>query len=116
MGLFDKPDANWEGKISELIGLPIFIQKIEMRDVHTMYGPGTALDITILVDGEEKVYSGFAAGIKRQVQDADASEFPVWARIENKPLGDGKSTLILVPSSEDEAAQLTTAGQNDIPF
>ena len=119
MGLFDKPQDSADGKIRELVGLPVFVQRIEARDVSTMYGLGTALDIYILVDGKEKMYSGFAAGILRQVRDAGEGDFPVWARIEDKPLGDGKSTLILVPSSESEASQMTLGGNegdDDIPF
>jgi hypothetical protein len=114
MGLFDKPEEGYDGKIRELVELPIFVQGFELRDVDTMYGPGTAIDLTILVNGERKVYSGFGAGILRQLKDSDPSEFPLWCKIQEKELRGNKSTLVLVPSSEAEAQQMTT--DDDIPF
>jgi hypothetical protein len=114
MGLFDKPTGNADGKIRELENLPIYLLRVETRDVDTMYGPGTALDLYIKTDenGTEKIYSGFAAGILRQVRDAEEGDFPVWCRIEEKELRGGKSTLILVPCEE----QLSFGDPEDIPF
>lgn len=115
MGLFDKPKVQ-DGTLKELIGIPINILGIETRDVDTMYGPGTALDVRIKVGDGEKLYSGFAAGILRQARDAEEGDYPCWATIQEKPLRGGKSTLILVPSDESEAEQLTVGADDDIPF
>lgn len=114
MGIFDKPHVNADGKIQELVGLPIYLLRVETRDVDTMYGPGIALDMIIQTDkdGEEKCFSGFSAGILRQVRDAEEGDFPVWCRVEKKELRGGKSTLILVPESE----QMSFADPTDIPF
>lgn len=117
MGLFDKPGDLADGKLKEIVGLPVFITKIETRDVNTMYGPGTALDVYIQTDkdGETgRMYSGFAAGILRQVRDSDEGDFPVWAVIREKPLADGKSTLILEPCQEE--MDFSRADPEEIPF
>lgn len=118
MGLWDKPGATQDGTLKELIGLPIHIQRIETRDVDTMYGPGTALDVYILVGDAEKMYSGFSAGILAQVKQATEGDFPCWARIENKPLRGNKSTLVLVPTEAEEYEQLGigVGDDDDIPF
>ena len=114
MGLFDKPTGNADGKIRELVGLPIFLLRIEQREVDTMYGPGVALDLYIKTDdgGAEKCYSGFSAGILRQARDAKEDDFPVWCKIVEKKLRGGKGTLVLEPCEE----QLTFGDPEEIPF
>lgn len=120
MGIFDKPVSGQDYTLKELIGVPICITGYELREVDTMYGPGVVCDLKLVVNDEEKIASGFAAGIRRQLEDSTPEEFPIWAKIEDKQLRGGKSTLVLVPSDEKEAEQLTlppaTQGDDDIPF
>ena len=117
MGLFSSPAEGQDGKLRELVGVPICIDHFELRDVNTMYGPGTAIDLYVKVGDSMKMYSGFSAGILRQLKDSKPEEFPVWAKIEDKPFRGGKSTMILVPSSESEVAeQLALPSEDDIPF
>lgn len=116
MGIFDKPQNGADGKIKELLNLPIYLLRVETREVDTMYGPRTALDMYIQTDenGTEKMFSGFAAGILRMVRDAEPGDFPVWCKVVEKELRGGKSTLILEPCSEQ--LSFASADTDDIPF
>src|SRR6266550_2982728 len=96
MGLWDKPGTG--AQLKELYdGKPFRLLGIETRDVETVYGSGTALDLST-DNGEgtdEETYTGFSAGILAMARTSTEEDFPVWVRIVTKPLGAGKSTTVL---------------------
>lgn len=113
MGIFDQPDVKErDGDLPELHGKVFRLVGVGLRDVTTVYGPTKAIDLHILVDGETKIYSGFSAGIARQVAHSVPSDFPTWARIETVPLKGGKYTTELVMASDEN----DKPADDDLPF
>lgn len=113
MGLFDQPEVKErDGDLPELHGRVFRLVGVGLRDVTTVYGPTKAIDLHILVDGETKIYSGFSAGIARQVGQSDPGDFPCWARIETVPLKGGKHTTELVFARDEN----DTPADDDLPF
>ena len=122
MGLWDKPDFG--RNLKELYdGRPFRIISSAIREnVDTMYGKNDAIDLTVdSIAGEHldgpQVFSGFSAGILQMVRQADQKkDYPVWVRITSKPIGDGKSTMVLTPVSDDDVAAIEAGDSDDIPF
>ena len=110
MGIFDKPQVR-DGDLRDLMNAPFRLVGAGTREVQTIYGKNTAIDLHVDIDGEVKIYSGFAAGIKRQVDQAVPGDFPTDAIIRELPLGEGKTTLELAPASE-----FSPVSDDDIPF
>jgi hypothetical protein len=115
VGLFDKP-AKADGSIKELAERGSFyLVGVGIREnVQTMYGPADAIDLTVHdPDGQERVYSGFSAGLLHQVRNAADGDLPAWVAIEKVDIGGGKHTLNFVPA---EAGTLFDPDEGDIPF
>jgi len=111
LGIFDKPQMR-DGDLRDLVGTPLHIVGIGTREVTTIYGKNTAVDLHVEINGETKLYSGFSAGIQRQAKQATEDEFPLWAMIVDLPLGNGKSTTELVPCEPGQSV----VADDDIPF
>ena len=134
MGLFDKPrpineagqfewPEDWSdyGSLSDLFDGRVFrLLAVRVRKANTSYGKNNAVDFALELIGhsEPTCYSGFSTGIAVMATNAEDSDFPVWCRIEYKDTGKGKPTTILVPLSDQEAAETGAASNldDDIPF
>lgn len=111
MGLFDQVKER-DGDLPELTGKVFRLVGVGLRDVTTVYGPTKAVDLHVLDGSDTKIYSGFSAGIARQVAQSDPSDFPCWTRIETVPLKGGKHTteLVFAKDANDRPAD------DDLPF
>lgn len=118
MGLFD-PIQERDYDLRDVMNQPLHILRAELRKTNTVYGATEAIDLFIDVNGDEKYVSGFSKGIVRQIKQSNRRDFPVWAEIREKPLGNGKTTTELYPCAEGPS-QLPLVAQegsdDDIPF
>jgi hypothetical protein len=115
MGLFDTPQER-DGDLPELQGRVFKLLKVGSRDVTTVYGPTKACDLWVEENGEEKLYSGFSAGISRQIAQANRRDFPCYATIEVVSLKGNKHTTELVMVDPNKPDELPNASDDDIPF
>lgn len=123
MSIFDKP-VQADGQIRDMEGFVFTLVDAKIRPgISTQYGVKDAVDLTVEIDGQRYVYSGFSAGIVAQVRNADDADFPLTATIEKIAVKNG-NTLNLVPVPEGEGtplaapepAELFPPGDDDIPF
>lgn len=115
MALFDKV-----GRISELSDGEAFIlldYKTETMD--TQYGERECVYLRIKrsEDGEAEWVQGFSAGIRSQLRNSEARDFPAWVKLDTTEGGRGRSgTRIFVPADSDDQGQLPIVTDEDIPF
>lgn len=114
MGLFDKPEYRNLSDIAD--GQPFIILQVNTREVDTKYGRRTAFDLRIQLDydREPEWYSGFAAGVLRNVQASSPEDFPTWAKL-NTTEGKGgrQGTRYLEPATDNDGNPMVV---DDIPF
>lgn len=117
MALFDKPEYKNISEIED--GTPFILLQTATREVDTKFGRRTAFDLRIQLSGDEEPewYSGFAAGVLRQVQQSDPSDFPTWAKLNTSEGKGGRSgTRYFEPLLDDEGNPVPFQEGDDIPF
>ena len=111
MGLFDKPEYKNLSEIPD--GTPFILHQAATRKVDTKFGRRTAFDLRISLHetDEPEWYSGFSAGVLRQVQAAKSSDFPTWAKLQTSEAKGGRQGTRFLEPLEDDATV-----DEDIPF
>jgi len=112
MGLFDKPEYKNLADIAD--GTPFVLFQAATREVDTKFGRRTAFDLRISLTGNDddaEWYSGFSAGVVRQVEFSRSADFPTWAKIQTTDAKGGRQGTRFLAPIEDEPTV-----DDDIPF
>jgi hypothetical protein len=122
--LWEKPSVR-DADLKELHGTTFKLIGGRLRNVTTIYGEKSAVDLVVEIEGEKFTYSGFSAGIAAQLRSAQDRDFPTFATIESIAVPNGTTTT-LAPRAEGDGdppvkperddVSLPLAADDDIPF